>query len=263
LAFTDTGIAGDGSTAPTSNTSGIIQSPNYGDINVVTLGTPANVTATPQGTAGSTTVTYKVDAISVSGGHTPASSAATTTTANATLTSANSVLVTWSPVPGAVSYNIYRTAAGGTPSTTGKIGSVPALAGTTLYSFTDTGLAGDSSTAPTTNTTGGITFNGGSLSPAGSTGLGLANYIATENGANNAIACSAGSGPTLATGLIVYVALAHTLAGSTSITFAYNGGSAIAIKSHFNTANNIATAYAATGIIGLIYNGTIWLDLSQ
>ncbi len=101
--------------------------------------------------------------------------------------------------------------------------------------------------------------------PALSTGLVWAqtvNYIATENGANNAIACAVGSGPALLTGIVVTVQLAHTLQAGAN-TFAYLGGTALAIKSHFNTANNIATAYAATGTITLQYNGAIWKDLSQ
>lgn len=87
------------------------------------------------------------------------------------------------------------------------------------------------------------------------------NYIATENGSNNAIASPAG-GPDLATGLTITVDLAHTLQAGAN-TFAYNGGAALDIKSHFNVSNNIAAAYAATGFITLVYDGTRWLDLSQ
>ena len=88
------------------------------------------------------------------------------------------------------------------------------------------------------------------------------NYIATENGANNAIACAAASGPTLAAGLMVTVLLAHSLQAGAN-TFAYNGGAALAIKSHRNPANNIGTAYVSTGSIQLLYDGTLWQDLSQ
>jgi len=131
--FNDTGQAGDGTTAPTVNTSGFLASGNTS----TALLTPANVVATPQGTAGSTTITYKIVAVNEAGAVTAASSAATTTTANATLTSANNVLVTWNSVLGASNYKIYRTAAGGTPSTTGLIGTITATSGT--QSFTDTG----------------------------------------------------------------------------------------------------------------------------
>lgn len=87
-------------------------------------------------------------------------------------------------------------------------------------------------------------------------------YAATETGANNAIVCAKGCGPDLVQGLVVTILLAHSLqAGADS--FAYNGGSALSIKSHLNPANNIATAYVSTGVISMIYSGAIWLDLSQ
>lgn len=92
------------------------------------------------------------------------------------------------------------------------------------------------------------------------------NFIATETGANNAIAGTladgAGVNVPLTTGLVVTVQLAHSLQAGAN-TFAYNGGSALGIKSRFNTANNIATAYAATGMIVLAYNGTLWVDQGQ
>ena len=96
---------------------------------------------------------------------------------------------------------------------------------------------------------------------AGASAISTVNYIATENGSNNAIACSSG-GPALVPGLVVTVQLAHTLQAGAN-TFAYLGGSALAIKSSFNTSNNIATGYAATGVITLQYNGTLWVDLKQ
>lgn len=87
-------------------------------------------------------------------------------------------------------------------------------------------------------------------------------YVAVENGAANAIACAAWSGPTLAVGLQVNVLLAHTLQVGAN-TFAYNGGAAKAIKSHRNVANDIGVAYAVGGVITLLWDGTQWLDMSQ
>lgn len=87
------------------------------------------------------------------------------------------------------------------------------------------------------------------------------NYIAVENGANNAIAGSVPAVPLIA-GLQVQILLAHTLVAGGN-TFAYNGGAALAIKSHRNVANNIGTGYAAGGIITLMYDGTRWEDMSQ
>jgi hypothetical protein len=87
----------------------------------------------------------------------------------------------------------------------------------------------------------------------------------TDNGANNAIASPVGSQP-LYTGLVVAVTLAHSEAAGAN-TFAYAGGAALAIRSSFNPANNIATAYVATGLQYLSYaviagTGT-WLDINQ
>lgn len=256
LTFTDTGLRADGSTAPTANTTGSFTGDVnvFGNIVVNPLATPATPLITPQGTTGAATWTYKIVAragnYATAGGHTAASSAGSTTTGNATLTSVNSNLISWQPVAGAVSYDIYRTAVGTSPTTTGLIGS------TVGRTFTDTGLAGDSGTAPTTNTTGTLTQGTG-----GFTSGVVTNYIATETGANNAIAGTL-TGVTLAAGLQVVIKLAHTLQAGAN-TFNLNAGGAVAIKSHFNSANNLGTAYAATGVITVLYDGTSWLDMSE
>lgn len=92
------------------------------------------------------------------------------------------------------------------------------------------------------------------------------NYIASETGANNAIAGAltdaAGTAVPLAAGLRVIVKLGHTLQAGAN-TFNLNGGGAVNIKSSRNVANNIGTAYAATGVIDLLYDGTQWVDMSQ
>ena len=114
------------------------------------LSDPSAPTVTPQGAAGSTTYTYKVVAMHRHG-QTAASSAGSTATGNATLSTSNYNSVTWTAVTGATAYRIYRTVAGGTsPTTTGQVAVVGAVT-----QFDDTGIAGDSSTAPTANTTGG------------------------------------------------------------------------------------------------------------
>lgn len=87
------------------------------------------------------------------------------------------------------------------------------------------------------------------------------NYIASETGANNAIAGTL-TGVTLGAGLTVTVQLAHTLQAGAN-TFNLNGGGALNIKSSRNAANDIGTAYAATGQITLRYDGTQWVDISQ
>ncbi len=86
-------------------------------------------------------------------------------------------------------------------------------------------------------------------------------FISTETGANNAIA---GALPTVTvtTGQCVTVQLGHTLQAGAN-TFNLNATGAVAIKSHLNTANNIGTAYAATGRWSGCFNGTAWLDIAQ
>ncbi len=90
------------------------------------------------------------------------------------------------------------------------------------------------------------------------------NYIASETGANNAIAGTLIYAVGVSGGLTVQIQLAHTLQAGVN-TFNYAGSGAVAIKSCRNPANNIATAYAATGTITLSYNATnsIWCDVSQ
>lgn len=104
----------------------------------------------------------------------------------------------------------------------------------------------------------------GSLSPVALAQV--PNYIATESGANNAIAGALldmnGVAIPLAAGLEVVVKLGHTLQAGAN-TFNFNGGGALAINSHLNVANNLGTAYAATGVIKLLYTGAVWADMSQ
>ena len=108
-------------------------------------------TVTPQGTPGVVTWDYKVVAIDANGKKTAASTAGQTTTGHATLDGTNFNRITWTDVTGGVTYEIHRTAAGGTPGTTGLIGTVDAA----VQTFDDTGLAISDATAPNaTNTTG-------------------------------------------------------------------------------------------------------------
>lgn len=126
---------------------------DFGDvktgIQITGLATPSAPTVTPQGTAGTTTWAYRITALGVDGTETVAGSAGTTTTGNAVLTGTNFNRLTWTAVPGAVAYNIYRETAGGTPSTTGKIGN------TVQTTFDDTGLAAAGS-VPSSDTTSAL-----------------------------------------------------------------------------------------------------------
>lgn len=113
---------------------------------------PSTPTATVNGTAGSTD--YKYAAVGCEDGPTCANHSAETAavdvaTGNATLTSTNSITLSAyaDTLYGYRCYNIYRTSSSGTPSTTGLI------ANCVGKKFIDSGLAGDSTTGPSTNTT--------------------------------------------------------------------------------------------------------------
>ena len=89
---------------------------------------------------GSTTVSYRVTAVN-GAGETIGSQTFTITNSNATLDNR----IDWATVPGATSYNVYRTAGG---STQGKIAT-----GVVVLTFTDNATSA-SGAIPTTNTTG-------------------------------------------------------------------------------------------------------------
>lgn len=98
-------------------------------------------------------------------------------------------------------------------------------------------------------------------SPVAGGALGMVFYGADDAGANNAITASIPGLPQT-WGACVNIKLAHTLQAGAN-TFALNGATAVAIKSHYNQATDIGTAYAATGTANLCYNGTAWLDMSE
>ncbi|MBT9168793.1 MAG: hypothetical protein DDT19_02141 [Syntrophomonadaceae bacterium] len=105
-----------------------------GGAQILALPTPGTPTVTPQGVTGTTIWGYRVTARSAVG-ETLASIEGRTTTGNATLSATNFNRITWAAVSGAVDYVVYRTTAGGTPATTGILGSATSL------TFDDTGLA--------------------------------------------------------------------------------------------------------------------------
>lgn len=96
-----------------------------------------------------TTVTYKLVAHLADGTATEAGAASSTAASTATLSAANLLRLTWSAVPGAASYTVYRTVAPTSPATTGKV-----VANTAALTLDDTGLAGGGETAPTVGSTG-------------------------------------------------------------------------------------------------------------
>jgi hypothetical protein len=130
----------------------------HGGLVVGPLDTPAAPTITPQGTPGSTTWGYKITAFSESG-ETMASIEGQTTTGAATLDGTNFNRVTWAAVPGASRYGIYRSTAGGTPSTTGEITEVSGL------QFDDTGQAASGS-EPSEDRSGAVIIGSGATAGA-------------------------------------------------------------------------------------------------
>lgn len=113
--------------------------------------TPVGPLVGQVGTPGAASVTYVIVARN-STGHSPGSQPTTTTTANGGLSGTNFNRLNWTPVARATSYQVYRTAGG---PNQGLIGTVSAP----VTTFDDTGLAGDGSTPPTTNTSGTLGIN--------------------------------------------------------------------------------------------------------
>lgn len=116
-------------------------------------------TVSTRGTPAGTSWAYLVQANTITG-HSDCSAIASIGTGAATLNGTNFNVLQWDPYPAAISYTVFRTTAGGTPNTTGKIGTVQAYfqpGGGTVSSglaFSDQGAAGDSSTCTAGNTTG-------------------------------------------------------------------------------------------------------------
>jgi len=148
---------------------------SYPGINIATIPTPSVLSVTPQGSAGGTSYAYAIVAYGPVG-NTAGSAISATALGNATLTDTNYNQIQWYPVAGAIKYCIWRTASSGSPSSRGNIGCTSALqvrtAGfatgypantgfvTNPYRFNDTGLPGDSSAVPSSNTTGALSLPG-------------------------------------------------------------------------------------------------------
>jgi len=100
------------------------------------------------------------------GSHTAASAVGSGVNGPATLSGVNCITIAIPYTAGVFAYQVYRTASGGTPATLGVIAAtnetgvspVPAkLKLNMATTVTDTGYAGDTTTAPTSNTTGVLT----------------------------------------------------------------------------------------------------------
>jgi len=145
-----------------------------GGIVVVPLGTPAAPTVTPTPSGGSTTWGYVITAVSEDGTETVGSPGGQTTTGPATLSGTSYNTVSTPAVPGAVAYNVYRTTAGGSPSSTGFLAQVTGP-------YQDTGAAAQSGRLPpTSDQTSWVGV--GTSTPAGRLDLVGGGYLAVDNG---------------------------------------------------------------------------------
>jgi hypothetical protein len=107
------------------------------------LSSPSGVTATPSTTGGSLaagTYYYEVTAINGNGETLPSSEVSATTTGTT-----GSVALSWTAVPGATSYKVYRDTTSGNETT----GTTELVNSTTTASFNDTGTATTAGHAPT------------------------------------------------------------------------------------------------------------------
>jgi hypothetical protein len=104
-----------------------------------TMGTPAAMVATGGALLASTAYFYVVTAVNAAGNETGQSAQATATTDTTNLT----INLSWNAVPGAASYNVYRSLTAGSYVT-------PAFAGSaTTNSFSDAGVALTAGAPPT------------------------------------------------------------------------------------------------------------------
>jgi hypothetical protein len=188
-----------------------------GSAKLSALGTPGQPTVTAVGVDNSKTWGYKLVYLDRLGGHTDASSQGTTIH-GATVLGANDYNhITWScPAHQAYQVHIWRTTSGGTPATTGLIATVPgSVYGTNATGecgpYADHGAAGDSNTAPTTNTTGqmrtaGHHITGGTTPALGSCGAGSPSIA----GSDDAGRIVAGTGALTTCAIVFAVPFANT-----------------------------------------------------
>jgi hypothetical protein len=136
-----------------------------GSITLNSLAAPGAPTVTHTGVPGSTTWAYRIVAKLADGSGSPGGTAGSTLTGNATLDTNNYNNLAWAPVAGVTGgYDIYRTIAGLSPSTLGKIANV------SITAYLDRGAAGDGAAVPSSNTTGELIWLADNTSDIGATG---------------------------------------------------------------------------------------------
>jgi hypothetical protein len=215
------------------------------------LTTPGAPTITRIGAAGTNTWTYRIVAKLSDGSHTPAGAAASITNGDETLDATNKNSLSWTAVTGAASYDVYRTVAGFSPSTIGKIANVSTNA------YIDAGAAGDSSAAPTANTTGRVTGavhdNGGAVyditAPSfNGVGDGVTDNLAALTAVEAAIDAAGGQGT------ILFPPGTFLFSGNAVIT---SGKSVTSSGGKYGTALLFSSGGLVLGTSTSTFNGTI------
>jgi parallel beta-helix repeat protein len=172
-----------------------------GSIKTSQLSPPTNVSVTKQGTAGAVTYYYEVTALDGNGETLPSSNA-NLTNSNATLDTTNYNKVSFTPVPGAVQYKVYRATASGGPYALATNGTI-----------TLTSPASQVSWDPTSDT---LTFfdqsntTSGTISSINTTGISLFGYNVGIGASSAPNLLNVGTLTTAATGYQVAISTGGT-----------------------------------------------------
>ena len=143
-----------------------------GGLSTAGLGAPSTATATYTFATSTFHYQYAVSAVNANGGQTLATTTNLIADGPASLSGSKFITITWSAVPGASSYNVYRVVnTGSSPSNTGYLGTVAASA--TLM-FGDTGITATAPGVPTQDTSAQFVAGG----PAKFTGSGDGSTVA-------------------------------------------------------------------------------------
>lgn len=201
-----------------------------GQARIQQLENPSAPTVTVTGAAGTTSYSYYIVATDRNGNKTLPSAVTTITTGNATLSGSNYNTISWTAVPGAVSYDILKADTGHSIAT-----------GVTGTSFNDQGAASVAYTAPTRNATADLVVDG--TVSEGGTQLSQKYVRTTSNGTYNRIEID---------GLLFF-----TNGGSTQATASYTFSQAFTSAPTILTGGiTAAVPYSDTLMYPYIYNVT-------
>lgn len=186
---------------PIAFTGGVILNP---------VASPAAPTVTVVGTAGTTAYEYEITAVNKNG-ETLASAVTSITTGNATLSGTNYNQITWSPVDGADSYNVYGRISG----SLGLLANVKTQT-SGVWEYLDEGTASPGTAAPAANTTADVLKMG--LLGSGY----VPNLTGNIHWSDISVNEITGTGYTAGGATLTSPSLTLTAAGSWSLTWAAN-----------------------------------------